>query len=311
MALAQIRLPNRRPIHVLPIAWSVDGARGVHDPRSMKGHSLGLDLLVVSMAESAFNGLSHCLELAHLDLQGVAAAPVVSSLAALEDDEMDLGCVCIDMGGGSTSAAVWGGRSLLHIESLNVGGDHVTADIARGLSTSRAGAERLKTLHGSAMANAHEDREMLEAPPRGEDASAGPIFVQRAMLKTVIAPRVEETLELLRDRLRNAGVGLEPGAGLVLTGGASQLNGVRELAIRVFDRPVRLGKPQRAPHLADAASGPAFCSAAGVLLRAAYGPREAVSARKLMSRQISAADAPRVHRGGIVARAAGWLRENL
>ena len=224
MALAQVRLPNRRPIHVLPIAWSVDGARGVHDPRAMHGGSLGLDLLVVSMAESAFSSLSHCLELAHLDLQGVVAAPMVSSLAALEDDEMDLGAVCIDMGGGSTSAAVWGGRSLLHIESLNVGGDHVTADIARGLSTSRAGAERLKTLHGSAMASANEDREMLEAPPRGEDPSSGPVIVPRAMLKTVIAPRVEETLELLRDRLRSAGVGLEPGAGLVLTGGASQLN---------------------------------------------------------------------------------------
>jgi cell division protein FtsA len=222
-----------------------------------------------------------------------------------------LGCVCIDMGGGSTSAAVWSGRSLLHIESVNVGGDHVTADIARGLSTSKAGAERLKTLHGSAMASANEDREMLEAPPRGEDPAAGPVIVPRAMLKTVIAPRVEETLELLRDRLRNAGVALDPGASIVLTGGASQLNGVRELAIRVFDRPVRLGRPQRAPHLADAASGPAFCSSAGVLLRAAYGPREAVSARKLMSRQITAADAPKVHRGNIVARAAGWLRENL
>ncbi len=311
MALAQIRLPNRRPIHVLPIAWSVDGARGVHDPRSMRGGSLGLDLLVVSMSEGSFNALSHCLELAHLDLQGVAAAPVVSSLAALEEDEMELGALCIDMGGGSTSAAVWGGRSLLHIESLNVGGDHVTADIARGLSTSRVGAERLKTLHGSAMASANEDRAMLEAPPRGEDASAGPVIVPRAMLKTVIAPRVEETLELLRDRLKHAGMGLEPGAGLVLTGGASQLNGVRELAVRVFDRPVRLGRPQRAPHLADAAAGPAFCSAAGVLLRAAYGPREAVSARKLMSRQITAADAPKVHRGGMVARAAGWLRDNL
>ena len=308
---AQIRLPNRRPIHVLPIAWSVDGARGVHDPRSMRGGSLGLDLLVVSMAENVFTTLSHCLELAHLDLQGVAAAPVVSSLAALEEDEMDLGAVCIDMGGGSTSAAVWGGRSLLHIESLNVGGDHVTSDIARGLSTSKAGAERLKTLHGSAMASANEDREMLEAPPRGEDASAGPVIVPRAMLKTVIAPRVEETLELLRDRLKAAGVGLEPGAGLVLTGGASQLNGVRELAVRVFDRPVRLGKPQRAPHLADAASGPAFCATAGVLLRAAYGPREAVSARKLMARQITAADAPRIHRGNVVGRVAGWLRDNL
>jgi len=311
MALAQINLPNRRPIHVLPVGWSVDGARGVHDPRSMRGGSLGLDLLVVSMAESAFASLSHCLELAHLDLQGVAAAPVVSSLAALEEDEMELGSLCIDMGGGSTSAAVWGGRSLLHIESLNVGGDHVTADIARGLSTSKAGAERLKTLHGSAMASANEDREMLETPPRGDDPAAEPIFVQRAMLKTVIAPRVEETLELLRDRLRAAGVGLEPGAGLVLTGGASQMNGVRELAVRVFDRPVRLGRPQRAPHLADAASGAAFCSAAGVLLRAAYGPREAVSARKLMSRQITAADAPRIYRGNMVTRMAGWLRENL
>jgi cell division protein FtsA len=311
MALSQIRLPNRRPIHVLPVSWSVDGARGVHDPRAMRGGSLGLDLLVVSMAEGVFATLAHCLELAHLDLQGVAAAPVVSSLAALEEDEMELGCVCIDMGGGSTSAAVWGGRSLLHIESVNVGGDHVTSDIARGLSTSRAGAERLKTLHGSAMASANEDREMLEAPPRGEDASSGPVIVPRAMLKTVIAPRVEETLELLRDRLKASDVGLDPGAGIVLTGGASQLNGVREAAIRVFDRPVRLGKPQRAPHLADAASGPAFCSAAGVLLRAAYGPREAVSARKLMSRQLTAADAPRVQGGNMLARCAGWLRENL
>ena len=311
LALALMKLPNRRPVHVLPIAWSVDGARGVRDPRAMKGGSLGLDLLVVSMAESAFATLSHCLELAHLDLQGVAAAPVVSSLAALEDDEMDLGCVCIDMGGGVTSAAVWGGRSLLHVESLSVGGDHVTADIARGLSTSRAGAERLKTLHGSAMASANEDREMLEAPPRGEDPSAGPVVVPRSMLKTVIAPRVEETLELMRDRLRDKGALVDPGASVVLTGGASQLNGVRELAVRVFDRPVRLGKPQRAPHLADAASGPAFCAPAGVLLRAAYGPREAVSARKLMSRQIGSADAPKVHRGNIVARAAGWLRDNL
>lgn len=311
MALAQLKLPNRRPIHVLPVSWSVDGARGVHDPRSMRGGSLGLDLLVVSMAESAFSILSHCLELAHLDLQGVAAAPVVTSLAALEDDEMDLGCVCIDMGGGVTSAAVWGGRSLLHVESLGVGGDHVTADIARGLSTSRAGAERLKTLHGSAMASANEDREMLEAPPRGEDPSAGPVVVPRSMLKTVIAPRVEETLELMRDRLRDKGALVDPGASVVLTGGASQLNGVRELAVRVFDRPVRLGKPQRAPHLADAASGPAFCASAGVLLRAAYGPREAVSARKLMTRPIGAADAPRVHRGHILARAAGWLRDNL
>ncbi|WP_409450253.1 MULTISPECIES: cell division protein FtsA [unclassified Brevundimonas] len=311
-ALSKISLPNRRPIHVLPVAWSVDGARGVHDPRHLQGRTLGLDLLVISMAEGAFGALSNCLERAHLDLQGVAAAPLVTSLAALEEDEMELGALCIDMGAGTTSAAVWGGRSLLHIESLSVGGDHVTADIARGMTTSRAGAERLKTLHGSAMASNNEDREMVEAPPRGEDSSAGPVVWPRAMLKTIIAPRVEETLELMRDRLRAAGMRIDPGMGIVLTGGASQLNGVRELAERVFDHPsVRLGRPQRAPHLAEAAAGPAFCSAAGVLLRAAYGPREAVSVHKLMTRHITAADAPRIHNGGPFSRAATWLRENF
>ena len=131
-------------------------------------------------------------------------------------------------------------RALIHVDSLPVGGGHVTADIARGWSTSVAGAERIKTLHGSAIASANEDREMIEAPPRGDDIGAGPVVVPRSLLKGIIAPRVEETFELLRERLKNAGMTLEPGAGMVLTGGASQLAGVREVAVRVFDRPVRL-----------------------------------------------------------------------
>ena len=99
---------------------------------------------------------------------------------------------------------------------------------------------------------------------------------------------------------------------MVLTGGASQLAGVREVAVRVFDRPVRLGRPRRVPHLADAASGPAFCAAAGVLQRAAFGPREAVSVRKLMSSRIGPKDAPQPPQSGnVLTRAAGWLRENL
>ena len=309
MALAQVRFPGRRPIHLLPVAWSVDGARGVRDPRSMFGRQLGLELIVVSMNESAFATLGHCLELAHLSLDGVVAAPFASALAALEDDEMDLGCICLDMGGGSTSTAVFAGGSLVHVDSLAVGGAHVTADIARGLSTTLAGAERIKTLHGSAIASANEDREMIEAPPRGDDPGAGPVVAPRSLLKGVIAPRVEETFELLRERLKASGVPIEPGAGLVLTGGASQLAGVRELAVRVFDRPVRLGRPRRAPHLAEAASGPAFCAAAGVLHRAAFGPREAVASRVIAGAR--AASREPHDRDGVLARAAGWLRENL
>jgi cell division protein FtsA len=309
-ALAQVRYANRRPIHLLPVSWSVDGQRGVRDPRSMYGRALGLELLVVSMGDGAFQTLGHCLELAHVQLQGVVAAPFASALAALEDDEMDLGCICIDMGAGATSAAVFSGGSLVHVDSLAVGGSHVTADIARGLSTSIAGAERIKTLHGSAIASANEDRETVEAPPRGDETGAGPIVVPRSILKNVIAPRVEETLELLRERLKASEAPMEPGAGIVLTGGASQLAGVRELAVRVFDRPVRLGKPRRAPHLADAASGPAFCAAAGVLLRAAFGPREAVSTTKLSGGRASR-DAAEGRMPTVVTRVTSWLSENL
>jgi cell division protein FtsA len=222
---------------------------------------------------------------------------------------MDLGCICIDMGGGSTAVSVFANGSLVHVDSLAVGGAHVTADIARGLSTSISGAERIKTLHGSAIASANEDREMIEAPPRGDDPGAGPVVAPRSLLKGIIAPRVEETLELLRERLKAANVAIEPGAGIILTGGASQLTGMREVAVRVFDRPVRLGRPRKVPHLADAASGPAFCTAAGILHRAAFGPREAVGMSRLSSggRRASTEGAD----ANPVARLTAWLRENL
>jgi cell division protein FtsA len=308
-ALNQVRLPGRKPIHLLPVTWHVDGQGSVRDPRSMFGRSLGLELIVVSISENVFQTLGHCVERAHLQFEGVVAAPFASALAALEEDEMDLGAVCIDMGGGSTSAAVFAGGSLVHVDSLPVGGHHVTADIARGLSTTIAGAERIKTLHGSAIASANEDREMIEAPPRGDDPGAGPVVAPRSMLKGIIAPRVEETLELLRERLRASGAPVEPGAGIVLTGGASQLQGVREVAVRVFDRPVRLGRPRRVPHLADAASGPAFCAAAGILHRAAFGPREAVSSKVLAGARIRRE--PLDPKASAIARAASWLRDNL
>jgi cell division protein FtsA len=270
-ALSTLRLDRRKAIHMRPIAWSVDGQGPVIDPRAMSARSLGLDLLVVSMKEGVLETLAHCVERAHLDLTGVVAAPYASALAALKPDEIELGAICIDMGGGSTSVAVFSGGALVHVDSLPVGGAHVTRDVAQGLTTSLVGAERIKTLHGSAIASANEDREIIVAPPRGDDPAAEPVSAPRSLLKGIIAPRVEETLELLKDRLKASGA-LEPGANIVLIGGASQLAGAREVATRVFDRTVRLGLPCRIPHLAQSAAGPGFCAAAGVLQRAVFGP---------------------------------------
>jgi cell division protein FtsA len=306
-ALASVRQPRRQPIHLRPIAWTLDGQRHVQDPTGMSGRTLSLDLLVVTMNEAVWQTLGHCVDRAYLQLEGVMASPYASALAALEEDEIELGAICIDMGGGSTSVAVFSGGALTHVDSLPVGGAHVTQDIARGLSTSLVGAERIKTFYGSAIASANEDREMIEAPPRGDDPGAGPVTAPRSLLKGIIAPRVEETLELLRDRLRAAGALGDPGAGLVLIGGASLLAGTREVALRVFDRPARLGRPRRLPNVADAAAGPAFCAAAGVLQRAAFGPRDSMPRRLASSRTPVALDP----NANVVAKAAAWLRENL
>jgi cell division protein FtsA len=304
---ANLRLARRRAIHMRPVSWSVDGQGQVTDPRGMSGRSLGLDMLAVSMQEGFYQTLVHCVERAHLDFEGVMAAPYASALAALEADEMELGAICIDMGGGSTSVAVFSGGALVHVDSIPLGGMHVTKDVAQGLTTSIGGAERIKILDGSAIASANEDRRMIEAPPRGDDPGAGPVTAPRSMLKGIIAPRVEETLEIIKERLKAAGV-VEPGAGVVLIGGASQLAGVREVATRVFDRSVRMGRPGRIPHLADTVAGPGFCAAAGVLQRAAFGPKELGACKQSHGGRTPRAIDPNAN---VMAKAAAWLRENL
>ncbi|MEM9964235.1 MAG: cell division protein FtsA [Asticcacaulis sp.] len=309
--LAQVRFQGRRTIHLLPVSWSVDEQSGVRDPRNLTGRTLGLELLVVTIDENVFNNIIQCVNMAHLEVQAIVSAPLAAAVSVLENDEKELGCICIDMGASCTTASVFYNGALVHIDCLNVGGAHVTADIARGLSTTLAGAERIKTLHGTAIASSHEDRETVEAPPRGDDPGAAPIVVARSILKGVIAPRVEETFELLKEKLKASGVPVDPGAGIVLTGGASQLAGVRELAVRVFDRPVRLGKPRRVPHLADAAAGPAFSACSGVILRTLYGPRDVVPVKKIMAARLSPRDAPQTGQGNPLGRALDWLRQNL
>ena len=138
-----------------------------------------------------------------------------------------------------------------------------------------------------------------------------PIVVPRSILKGIIAPRVEETFELLREKIKASGIQIEPGAGLVLTGGASQLAGVRELAVRVFDRPVRLGKPRRVPHLGDAAAGPSFAATAGVILRTLYGPRDVVQVKRIMTAKIGPKDAPSAKQGNLISQVIDWLKSNL
>jgi cell division protein FtsA len=172
------------------------------------------------------------------------------------------------MGGGTTSMAIYAEKQMLHTAQLPIGGLHVTKDLAIGLSTTLTHAERLKTLFGNVESSPDDERELLPVPLVGEEDHQL-AKVPRSMVVNIIRPRIEETFEYIKDRLDSSGMGRVAGNRVVLTGGACQLPGVRELAARMLSRQVRLGRPAVLRGLPELASGPAFSTAAGLLSWAA------------------------------------------
>ena len=235
----------------------------------MYGDRLRVSIHTLFGKSSSLYNLSTCVGRSHLEVANLVAAPYASGLACLVEDEMELGVILVDMGGGTTSFAVFHEGQLRHTESIFIGGGHVTIDIARAFSTTMVNAERLKTLYGSAIPSAADDQEMINVPLVGEKRGEGTNQMPRSTLVSVIQPRIEETFERIRNRLEKAKI--DPFIGrVVLTGGASQLAGVREVASMILGKNIRLGKPL---HLAssDLSQDPSFSTCAGLL---SYGQAE-------------------------------------
>lgn len=256
---------ERDLIHTIPVGYVIDGHHGVRDPRGLFGQAMQVDIHLITGDSNALRNIATCIERSHLDIAAMCVSPYAAGLSSLVEDEMDLGCTVIDMGGGVTSIAVFQGGKLIYTDAIPVGGQHVTSDIARGLTTSIAQAERLKTLYGSAIASTNDQNELIDVPQLGEDEQGHPNHVPRSLLIGIIQPRVEEIFELVRTRLQDSGLGAAGGRRVVLTGGASQLPGLRDLGQMVLDKQVRLGRPIRTGDLPDAVSGPAFATTAGLL----------------------------------------------
>ncbi len=290
---------SRDTIHVLPLAFAVDDTPGVSDPRGLHCDQLSARLHVVDAGATALRNLELTLERCELNLAELVSAPMAAGLSTLVEDERQLGATCIDMGGGTTGMAVFSEGHLLHTAHLPVGGQHVTNDLARILSTPVAHAERLKTLYGNAESSPDDEREMLPLPLVGEEEHHVS-KVPRSQIVSVIRPRLEETFELIRDRLESAGLAREAGNRVVLTGGASQLVGAREMAGRILDRQVRLGRPTPLRGLPEHAVNPAFATAAG-LLAWASGAGRALSDIDLTEEQA----------GGWLRRFANYLRDRV
>jgi cell division protein FtsA len=199
--------------------------------------------------------------------------------------------------------AVFADGRFIHADGFAVGGRHVTLDIARGLGTSVHDAERIKTLYGTVLAGGVDERDMITVPiVSGEDREA-PRFVSRAELTSIIKPRAEEILEMVRDRLTLSPFAAEPRGRVVLTGGACQLTGLSDLAARILGRPVRIGRPLGVSGLPEAARGSAFAVAGGLLVYPQLAHLEHFEPRH--ARQFKSGA------GGYVARVGRWLRESF
>jgi cell division protein FtsA len=291
-------------MHSLPIGYSLDGNRGMHDPIGMLGETLGVDMHVVTADEAPLRNLELAINRCHLEVETVVATPYASGLAALVDDEAELGVACIDMGGGTTTLSIFHGGEFVHADAIAVGGQHVTLDVARGLSTNLADAERIKARHGSALPSISDEKDILTIPPVGEDERDHPNTVPRSALTRIIRPRVEETLELTREMLTKSGFSGEVGKRVVLTGGASQLTGLAETARRMFGRNVRLGRPLGVAGLPEAAKSPAFAAAVGLAIYPQVAQIEQFRARRPSLLSMTGTD-------GYFARVGRWIKDSF
>jgi cell division protein FtsA len=295
--------PGRVVLHSLPIGYSLDEASGIRDPRGMLGRRFGTDMHVMTTDVAVVRNLILAIERCHLEVAALAASPYASGLSVLADDEADLGAAVVEMGAGTTTIAVFSGGRFVHGDGFAVGGHHVTMDIARGMNTRIADAERIKTLYGSVLASGSDERDMIAIPPVNQDEHEAPQFVSRGQLVRIVRPRVEEILEMVRDRLAASPFAAEPRGRVVLTGGGCQLTGLVELATQILGRPVRVGRPLGIAGLAEAAKGPAFAAATGLLVYPQVSHLEHFEPRRVRHAATGT--------DGYIARVGRWLRESF
>lgn len=294
---------EREVMHALPVGFSLDGERGVRDPRGMIGDTLGVDMHVMTGDSAPLRNLELAINRSHLSVERMIATPYAAGLAALVDDELEMGAACIDMGGGTTTISVFSEGKFVYGDSIPVGGNHVTLDLAKGLSTSLEAAERLKVMHGSALPGSVDDRDLVTIQPIGEEGEA-PQQIPRSVMTRIIRARIEETLELLRERLNKSGYGNVVGKRVVLTGGASQLAGMPEAARRVLGRNVRVGRPLGVAGLPEAAKGPAFSTAVGLMIYPQVASFESRSTFGVSRFKMTGT-------GGRLHRMGQWLRDSF
>lgn len=258
-------------LHHIPQEYKVDAQGGIFDPVGMTGLRLEVEMYLVSVPSTAAQNLRRSVERAGYKVADLVLEPLAAAQAVLSEEEKELGCALIELGGGSTNVAVFQDGKIRHIASLRFAGSHVTSDIVQGLGVTQADAERLKEHFGAAYLPLVDPDEAVELPGT---PGQGPRQAKRELLAHIIQQRMDEIFGLVLRELERAGYSQRLPAGVILTGGGAHLPGIVELAREVFAAPARTGVPGRAiTGLVDSVQEPRYAVPVGLVL---YGARHRI-----------------------------------
>ncbi len=262
-AARAVSLPhNREVLHVIPRTFTLDGQEGIHNPLGLHAYRLEVEAHIITAASSAVRNLEKCVADAGLGVDRFVLNPLASAEVVLTDAERESGVLVVDIGGGTTDLAVFIEGTVWHTAVIEVGGNHITSDIAHVLHLPTAEAERIKIDDGNALPEEISRDDILTVQPFGEDM---PTQILRHDLARIIEARVEEIFTLVTQELKRSGYdGLLP-AGVVLTGGTAALRNIRHSASRVMNLPARVAVPEGITGLTDRLNSPAYATAVGLL----------------------------------------------
>lgn len=290
--MAALPASDREVVHLLPRGFVVDGHDGVRNPVGMYGARLEVEAHIVTGTSTVLANLLKCVQRAAVEVDEVVLEPLASAEAVLAPAERELGVVIADVGGGTTSLGIFAGGGLCHTAVLPVGGHHLTNDIAVGLRTPVAEAEKLKVRYGAASPQDTSEGELIEVFNVGDRE---PRILPRRVLCEIIEPRLTEMCSLLRLQIRRSGYAHLVPAGIVLTGGTALLRGIGKFVSEKLDLPSRIGIPEQIGGLVDAVNSPVYATGVGLVL---YGVRHG-----------SAKSVRATNGAGLWGRMRGWWRE--
>ena len=267
---------DREIIHVLPQEYVVDDQDGIRDPLGMSGVRLAAKVHIVTAPAAAAQNIIKCAQRCGLHIAEIVLESLASAQTVLEEDEKELGVALVDIGGGTCDVMVYSDGAIVHTSVLPLGGGHITNDIATVLRTPLDSAEKIKKKYGCAWRGHVEQGETMEVPSVG---GRGPRVLPRLKLVEVIEPRVEEIFEHVKKELMRCGYYDGLAAGIVLTGGATAMDGVCEIAEQVIGLPTRRGAPTKIGGLVDVVRSPSYSTGVGLVMFGAEQGRVIVDSR--------------------------------